>query len=205
MNKSTTLPNTTELSLLLSQAFAKDPWIRKLFSDNADKAQHFFEFVIHYCINTGGQVLIEYQDFKLAAVACLENPTNKVSFFGTIKLIKALVSFLTKCGLKSLRIINTYMRLTTRSRPKEKHHYLICIGVAPEFMNRGIGKKMLSTLHTIVDEDSSSIGIGLDTENPNNIAFYEHFSYRLTGTEHLDELRIYTMFRPSKRTLHQEI
>ena len=204
MNKPTSL-NTTELSLLLSQAFAKDPWIRKLFSDNANKTQHFFEFVIHYCVNTGGQVLIEYHDSKLASVACLESPMNKFSLLGTIKLIRALASFLTKCGLKPLRMINTYMRLTTRYRPNEKHHYLICIGVAPEFMGMGIGKKMLNTLHTVADEDSSSIGIGLDTENPNNVALYEHFGYKLTGTENLDGLTIYTMFRPSKRTLLQEI
>ena len=201
MYKPTSL-NTTELSLLLSQAFAKDPWTCKLFSDNAKKTQQFFEFVIHYCEGTGGQVLFEHHGSKLASVACLEPPMTKSSLLGTIKLIRALASFLTKFGLKPLRMINPYMRLTTRYRPEEKHHYLICIGVAPEFIGMGIGKKMLNTIHTIVDEDTSSIGIGLDTENPNNLALYEHFGYKLTGTESLDGLTIYTMFRPSKTASH---
>jgi ribosomal protein S18 acetylase RimI-like enzyme len=62
------------------------------------------------------------------------------------------------------------MRLTTRHRPKEKHYYLTCLGVSPEFMGKKIGKKMLDTIHNIVDEDITSMGIGLDTENPDNIA-----------------------------------
>lgn len=197
--------NTTELSLLLSQAFSTDPWIRKLFSDNAKKTQQFFKFVLHYCEVTGGQVLFEHQDSKLASVACLERPMTKSSLLGTIKLIRALASFLTNCGLKPLRMINPYMRLTTRYRPKGKHYYLICIGVDPKFMGMGIGKKTLNTIHTIVDEDTTSIGIGLDTENPNNISLYEHFGYKLTGTENLGGLTIYTMFRPSKTALLHEI
>ena len=60
-------------------------------------------------------------------------------------------------------------------------------------------------LTIIVDDDTSSIGIGLDTENSNNVALYEHFGYKLTGTENLDGLTIYTMFRPSKTVLLQEI
>ena len=204
MYKSTSL-NTNELSLLLSHAFVQDPWLCKLFTDNTIKTQHFFKFIIHYCKVIGGQILLEHHDSMLASVACLELPKTKSFHLGAIKLIGALASFLTKCGLKPLRMMNSYMRLTTRYRPKEKHYYLICIGVAPEFMGMGIGKKMLNTIHTIVDNDISSIGIGLDTENPNNVALYEHFGYKLTGTEELDGLTIYTMFRPRKTAFPQEI
>lgn len=203
MFKSTSF-NTTELSSLLSQAFSNDPWIRKLFSGNLKKTQQFFDFVINYCESTGGQVLVEYHDSKLVSVACLEHPMTKYSLLGTLKLIRVLASFLTKCGLKPFRMINLYMGLTNRYRPKERHHYLLCVGVAPDFMGMGLGKKMLKTIHTMVDEDISSIGIGLDTENPNNVALYEHFGYKLTGTENLDGLTIYTMFRPSKNSPIQD-
>jgi hypothetical protein len=54
---------------------------------------------------------------------------------------------------------------------------------------------MLDTIHNIVDEDITSIGIGLDTENPDNIALYQHFGYRLVATENLDGMMIYIMFR----------
>ncbi len=195
-----TSPNTAEIAKVLSQAFAKDPWIKMLFSGNAQKTQHFFEFIIKYCKATGGLVLCDYHDATLASVACLERPKVKVSLLGAINLLKALAFFIRKCGFKTLRKVNTYMRLTTRSRPKEMHHYLICIGVAPEFMGMGLGKIMLNSIHTLVEADTTSVGIGLDTENPNNVALYEHFGYRLTGTEPLDDLTIYTLFRPSKKS-----
>jgi hypothetical protein len=57
---------------------------------------------------------------------------------------------------------------------------------------------MLDTIHNIVDEDITSMGIGLDTENPDNISLYEHFGYRLVATEKLDDMMIYIMFRPRK-------
>lgn len=187
----------TEMSLLLSRAFAKDPWTRMLFCDDAKKSKAFFTMIIRYCKATGGQVLSKHQESTLASVACLEHPM-KLSFLNVIKLFGSFISFISACGFKTFNTINTYMRLTTRHRPKEKHYYLTCLGVSPEFKGKKIGKKMLDTIHTIVDEDITSIGIGLDTENPDNIALYQHFGYRLVATEKLGDMMIYIMFRPRK-------
>ena len=187
----------TEMSLLLSRAFANDPWTRKLFFDDAKKSQAFFTMIIQFCKATGGQVLFEHQETTLTAVVCLEHPM-KLSLVHVFKLLGPFLTFISACGFKTFSTINTYMRLTTRHRPKEKHYYLTCLGVAPEFMGNMIGKKMLDTIHNIVDEDTTSIGIGLDTENPDNIALYQHFGYRLVATEKLGDMMIYIMFRPRK-------
>jgi ribosomal protein S18 acetylase RimI-like enzyme len=187
----------TEMSLLLSRAFANDPWTRKLFCDDAKKSQAFFTLILRYCKTTGGQVLFEQHGNNLASVACLEHPM-KLSLLDVIKLLGPFVTFISACGFKTFNTINTYMRLTTRHRPIEKHYYLTCLGVAPEFMSMKIGRKMLDTIHNIVDEDSTSIGIGLDTENPDNIPLYEHFDYKHIATEVLDGMMIYIMFRPRK-------
>lgn len=189
--------NIPEMSLLLSRAFANDPWTRKLLQDDAKKSQAFFTMIIRYCKVTGGQVLFEHQGNTLASVACLEHPM-KLSLVHVFKLLGPFLTFISACGFKTFNTINTYMRLTTRHRPKKKHYYLTCLGVAPQFMGNKIGRKMLDTIHNIVDEDTTSIGIGLDTENPDNIALYEHFGYRLVATENLDGMMIYIMFRPRK-------
>jgi ribosomal protein S18 acetylase RimI-like enzyme len=196
MNKPVTF-NITEMSLLLSRAFANDPWTRKLLCDDAKKSQAFFTMIIRYCTVTGGQVLIDHQDSTLTSVACLEHPM-KLSFLNVIKLFGPFLTFISACGLNTFTLINTYMRLTTRHRPQEKHYYLTCLGVDPEFMRMKIGKKMLDTIHSIVDEDTTSIGIGLDTENHDNIALYEHFGYKHIATEELKGMMIYIMFRPRK-------
>jgi ribosomal protein S18 acetylase RimI-like enzyme len=189
--------NIAEMSLLLSRAFVNDPWTRKLMSDDAKKSQAFFTMIIRYCEVTGGQVLIEHQESTLTSVACLEHPM-KLSLLDVIKLLGHFITFISACGFKTFALINTYMRLTTRHRPKEKHYYLTCLGVDPEFMGMKIGRKMLDTIHTIVDEDTTSTGIGLDTENHDNIALYEHFGYKHIAMEELEGMMIYIMFRPRK-------
>jgi ribosomal protein S18 acetylase RimI-like enzyme len=189
--------NISEMSLLLSRAFANDPWTRKLLSDDAKKSQAFFTLIIQYCKATGGQVLFEHQGSILASVACLEHP-NKLSLIHVIRLLGPFLTFVSVCGSKTFGILNTYMRLTTRHRPKEKHYYLTCLGVVQEFKGLKIGRKMLDTIHNIVDEDTTSFGIGLDTENPDNIPLYEHFGYKHIATEVLDGMMIYIMFRPRK-------
>lgn len=189
--------NIVEMSLLLSRAFSKDPWTRKLFSDDSKKSQAFFKMIIRYCKAIGGQVLFDHHEYTLASVACLKHPM-KLSLLDVIKLLSAFITFISACGFKTFNMLNSYMRLTSRHRPKEKHYYLTCLGVSPEFVGKKIGKKMLDTILRIVDEDSTSTGIGLDTENPDNIALYEHFGYRLIATENLDGINIYIMFRPRK-------
>lgn len=189
-----------QLPQMIPQAYSVGPFQMTHGSLNSaevtpKKRQALFAFIITYCNLTGGQVLMKSEDAELRAVACLETTKPRTSFIGALHLSKALVTYLLKCGFTSLKKMNTYMRITSRYRPKEKHHYLICIGVVPEFMGQGIGKNMLTSIHAIVDADPSSIGISLDTENPENVALYEHFGYQLTGSETFDGLTIYTMFR----------
>lgn len=132
---------------------------------------------------------------RLAAVACLENPSIQLSFFSGIQLLWASLKLLITVGPRTMGLINTYMKLTIKHRPKENHHYLICIGVLPEFQGLGLGKDLLQEIHNIVDADPTSVGIGLDTENVSNVGLYEHLGYSLTGEEAIDGLAIYTMFR----------
>lgn len=84
-------------------------------------------------------------------------------------------------------------------RPKEPHHYLVCIGVRPEFQKKGFARKMLDHIHEKVDKGPKSIGIGLDTENPENVKLYKHLGYELISEKELGNFTIYCMFRPKCR------
>ena len=95
----------------------------------------------------------------------------------------------------AFRFFNQYMKFTTSVRPKERHHYLVFIGVHPEAQGKGYGTQLLNEIHRIVDSDVHSVGIGLDTENAANIAYYQRFGYALTGEKTLGDVTIYTLFR----------
>ena len=72
------------------------------------------------------------------------------------------------------------------------------IAVDPSSQRKGIGKKVLRELHEIAESSQSSYPIALDTENHQNVAYYESFGYELKDTKILDGLRIYCMTRPAK-------
>ena len=54
---------------------------------------------------------------------------------------------------------------------------------------------MLNYIHAIVDADQESIGIGLDTENEANVAYYKQFGYELVSQTTINQVTIYAMFR----------
>lgn len=188
-------PSLEALAQLLSAAFNDDPWLQKLFKEDTLSKSLFFMFVLKLTVAMGGSIWYYRHEGQLAGVACLEHPSTKGSFKAQVLAFTSLMHLLSRSGLSTFKLMNEYMRLTSKHRPKANHHYLLCIGVAPDIKGKGIGKQMLEVINTLVDEDPSSTGIGLDTENVNNIGLYEHFGYQHTGTEDLEGMSIYSFFK----------
>lgn len=70
------------------------------------------------------------------------------------------------------------------------------IAVHANAQGRGLGKALLTNILKEVNADKEAEGIGLDTENPDNMSLYEHFGFSLVETLKIDALTIYRMFRP---------
>lgn len=87
------------------------------------------------------------------------------------------------------------MKSIVSVRTKRAHHYLIFIGVDPAHQGKGFGGMLLEHIHSLVDQNPDSSGIGLDTENLANVHLYERFAYKLTATKVLGPVKIYNMFR----------
>ncbi|MBK8989996.1 MAG: GNAT family N-acetyltransferase [Chloroflexi bacterium] len=127
-----------------------------------------------------------YVDGELRGVACIEVPQAKHSFGKTLAFVVESIKPVFKMSLRRFILLNNYMKTTLSSRPEDPHHYLVLIGVDPALQKQGAGRALLDHTHQLVKSNSNSIGIGLDTENHQNVPFYEHFGYELTGTELLD-------------------
>lgn len=185
---------------ILPRAFANDPMFQTLFPDeNRSKyLRIFFNFIFDKSFLLQ-EILIGIQSHNgLRGVANIELPT---SIKGAGLLLRP--SFIYR-GIKlyvqlpkgGFAFINSYMQFTTSVRPTAPHHYLVCIGIDPAHQGRGGGKMLLKHIHELVDMDPSSIGIGLDTENPENVKLYERFGYHIVETKTIGETTIYCMFRP---------
>ena len=69
----------------------------------------------------------------------------------------------------------------------------------PDYQNQGFGKKILGFATQQSESHPISEGIGLDTENPDNLPLYEHLGYQIVETDHIHGLDMWTMFRPNTK------
>lgn len=204
-----TQPNdkTTHLGQILASAFTEDPWIQHLFQNNRHQSVKFFTFLASYVPLAGGQTIVYPRDTIPKGVALVENPKphprrllHPGTFSMSARAFFQSVTYIFSLPPRQRKHLNQYVKITSAARPKTPHHYLICIGVSPEAKGQGIGKDLLTQIHAIVDQDPDTSGIGLDTENHENLPLYQHFGYTLTSTSNLDNLTIYSMFRQKQTT-----
>ena len=181
---------------ILIRAFKKDPLFLHAFK-TPEQAVIFATYLYQKAINQREILLGTGERNWLKGVANLEK--RKIRFSLTLLKPSFLLlsyhcfRFLPK---QSFRFFNRCMRFTTQQRPKGPHYYLNWIGVDPAAQGSGVGSKILAYIHQIVDTDHMVTGIGLDTENPGNVSYYEKFGYKATATANVEGVKIFTMFRP---------
>jgi ribosomal protein S18 acetylase RimI-like enzyme len=95
---------------------------------------------------------------------------------------------------KTLNLLNSYMRITRSVAPSLTHHYLIMIGVKPEVHGKGIGTALLLHLLNMVNEDDTSQGVALATENKENIYLYRKFGVIVSRETQINNVPVYCMF-----------
>jgi ribosomal protein S18 acetylase RimI-like enzyme len=186
-------------SELFEEAFSKDPLFNYLFGRKPKgRINKFFRFILEYA-NVKNQVILgEKRDGVIQGAACMETPQSQkpVKSFSTyLKSIKLILQFAFQIKWPAFKKINHYMKITSERRPGKPHHYLVCIGVNPKEQGKGIGRSLLESIHEEVDKDTISIGIGLDTENKNNVELYKKFGYQLVSEDRIGDITIYSMFR----------
>ena len=90
-----------------------------------------------------------------------------------------------------------YRGATRNFEPDAPFFYLSMLGVRPRFSGRGLAMALLEEVQALSRADSHSTGVFLETEDPRNVAFYEHCGYRLTGQVEIGRgLESWGFFRP---------
>ena len=88
------------------------------------------------------------------------------------------------------------------------HHHLNMIGVRRAHAGTGLGRVLLDAVRTMAEEDSSSAGVSLTTENPRNVEIYRHVGFDVIGHRVVSEyqprgqavtLETWGMFAPRSR------
>jgi GNAT superfamily N-acetyltransferase len=81
----------------------------------------------------------------------------------------------------------------------DPHAHVNMIGVRPVMAGSGFARLMLECVHRVAEERPGTKGISLTTEDPRNVAFYEHMGYELVGRARVtDGLETWGFFRRSR-------
>jgi ribosomal protein S18 acetylase RimI-like enzyme len=191
-------------SSLIAAAFSDDPLFVRLFPASGRNAQahrrSFASFVLDLNRVFGGTPRGLFINGQLVAGWLLDPPLPRCrqAVASGLAVVRG-VPLLARLGPSRMQWLNEYTRRTRAVMPPGPHHYLVMLGVHPDYQGKGYGGTALRTIAAEVLDSDGSHGVGLDTEKQSNVALYERFGYRRLESQVLDEqVTAYCMVRPNQ-------
>ena len=181
---------------LLVLAFERDPAYR--YFCNAERSGYRRRLDIVFRSgralqrSSGQPVLGILSGQRLAGLAMIQEPGASVSVWPQLCWLLKIALF---TGPRVPWRILQDIRIAERARPAEPHFYLPILAVHPDFQGSGCGRALLGALQSRSERHPCSEGVCLETENPNNVPFYEHIGYRVIARNTDSALEITTLFR----------
>ncbi len=166
----------------IAAGHADYPAFRHLFPDPSRRARALRAFfAATVCDGIGfGTVLAVWDGPHVAATAVWLPPG---AFPWTTRRKLAAVGALTRVLLADPRRFGAFVRcgnLLERAHPAEPHWYLVVLSVRPDHQRRGLGGALLAPILERSDRDH--LPCYLETSDPANVAFYQRFGFRVSGT-----------------------
>jgi ribosomal protein S18 acetylase RimI-like enzyme len=96
----------------------------------------------------------------------------------------------------------TMMNKREARDPHDPHWHIGPIGVRPELQGHGVGKALLKTFLTTVDEQGSPAF--LETDVDRNVEFYESFGFTVTSREDIVGVNTRFMWRDTRPRLRRQ-
>lgn len=134
------------------------------------------------------------QDDVLVAVALMDESSLKpwAEMQSALARLKAII------GESAYSRLEMYETMSNRAEPAEPHHFLGMIGVRPEHHGKGYARAILDEVKKMSAADPRSAGVCLSTEDPENVALYKYFGYRIVAEVDIEELHSWCMFLPTR-------
>lgn len=195
-----------EAAQIMVRAFECDPFFRHCFPGPDRRYGRQlgagFRMLFGAKLQRGEPLLgIRVQGRLIGAVA-LEEPGLPMSWGDFVRsplLFRQLVGFGLAAGPRAVARLDRWDRGVRTLRPPEPHFYVLGLGVLPEFQGKGYGRALMERLHQEADAHAEAVGVGLDTDTDENVSFYRHLGYEVTGTVDIGGFEMYCMFRPTSR------
>ncbi len=188
----------SDAAAVLADAFVDDSLMRHLFRVQPPKyhshLRELFRFSCEVRLDLEWPLLGSVSGDRLVGVAAVTRPDDTqwpASLSATYERLKSSI------GPEATERLERYSRVADRYLPGQPHYYLGAIGVRPEAQGKGHARALLDRVRALSEAHATSIGVGLDTENPTNVKIYERFGYHVVAETSIDGLDVWCMFRPN--------
>ena len=103
-------------------------------------------------------------------------------------------------GPAAVRRMDEFSRACASFEPAQPHYHLGMIGVQSDARGRGLARLLIEAVMRLSVADPESQGVGLTTEDPHNLPFYEHFGFDCIGRAAAQDLHTWGFYRPDVAT-----
>jgi ribosomal protein S18 acetylase RimI-like enzyme len=180
---------------LLARAFAGNPLHVAAFGTGSvvEKNKAFFRTALSMF---PGRRLVAVDGSKiLGFMHWVESPGCRLLLDERVRLAPVM---LREFGLGATLRVSTWLSAWAKSDPAEAHWHFGPIGVDPDAQGRGIGRRMLDVYCAELD-DTAAVGF-LETDKPENVRFYQKFSFEVVKEIKVIGVSTYLMTRKGKPT-----
>ncbi len=185
-----------EAGAVLDAAFAGDPLMRYLFPDATglkdERVHALLRFACEERLVRGWPLLGAEVGGQLVGVLGVSQPCPPPA---PPELEEAYGRLRPCFGEAAFARFERYLAVVKAQRPPALHIHLGVLAVHPRRQGHGHGRALLGALHSLAEAHPVTRDIGLDTENPANLAFYARFGYRVAASTPLAGLTVWSLYR----------
>ena len=177
---------------ILAEAFYDDPLFKMVFPKNSrhQKAVHFFSFLLKSNTILKDGVFSASINTEIAGVCSLSYPKKDDKLFFNFSFLFDTCKLIFQIGFTAFFTLNKYFKLIRKTKITNIY-YLNFIGVSTKYRGQGVAKHLVEYIHRIVESDNAHSEIRLDTENSNNVAYYQKLGYQVIDQVKFNDITIY--------------
>jgi ribosomal protein S18 acetylase RimI-like enzyme len=174
---------------VLARAFVTNPVHVAAFGTSALESNEVF-FRLGLAVMKGEKFVATDGSRILAVAHWVRSPACEFSTFEKLRMLPKMVRGL---GLSSAFKVFSWVSTWSKHDPGEPHVHLGPIGVEPEAQGRHVGSRLMEKYCAELDR-TGLVGY-LETDRPENVAFYSRFGFAVTETASVLGIENYFMRR----------
>lgn len=98
-------------------------------------------------------------------------------------------------GPNGIQLFADYMEVAKRANFPQNHLFVVALGIDPGCMRSGAGRALLEHVSEVARRAGHE-GVGLFTEDPDNVPYYLDRGFEITGSAPLRDMTVWQFWKP---------